>query len=448
MKKVREVALDCILAVHKNGAYSNLLLNNEINKSNLNGKDIALLTELVYGTIQNETLLNYYLDPFFKNPKKVEPWVRYLLQLSFYQMILLEKIPDRAVIFEAVEIAKKRGHKGISSMVNGVLRSLQRNGHRSTEEIKDEAMRISVETSHPLWLVKEWITQYGVETTRRICEINLTPPVATARVNVMKTSVAEMMDVLREKGFDVEEGDLSQDAIKLLKGNIAKTSEYEQGYVSIQDESSMLVARALGVKEGQSVLDTCAAPGGKTSHIAELLHNTGKVMSFDLHKHKAKLIRQQVERLGLTNVEVGTCDARKITTAVGEQKFDRILIDAPCSGLGVIRRKPDIKWSKTKEDVLKLVEIQKEILNEVSSCLKDNGILVYSTCTIEKDENEEVINHFLQTHPNFELDMTLSERMPNVLVDSGAVKNGQIQVLPSMFGTDGFYIACLRKKVK
>ncbi|MBC6971875.1 16S rRNA (cytosine(967)-C(5))-methyltransferase RsmB [Bacillus sp. Xin] len=442
-QNVRELALDGLMQVEKSGAYSNLLLNNLIEKSEIDRKDIGLLTEIVYGTIQRRDTLDYYLQPFLR--KKVEAWVKVLLRLSLYQMIYLDRVPERAVIHEAVEIAKRRGHKGIAGMVNGVLRSIQREGVPSLDEIQNPVKRLAVATSHPEWLVQEWTTAYDLETAEKMCEVNMLPPVPTARVNVDKVMVEEAIDLLKQEGVEAQSGDLSDDAIQIEKGNVAHTEAFQKGFLSIQDESSMLVARALEPAEGDKVLDSCAAPGGKTTHIAERLKGTGQVMSLDLHPHKVRLIQQQAKRLGLENVETKALDARKVQEHFASESFDKILVDAPCSGFGVIRRKPDIKLGKEKGDSERLSTIQLSILEKVAPLLKAGGRLVYSTCTIEKIENEQVIEQFLQEHPEFEWDTTMKERMPEKL--RPYINEGQVQILPHYFATDGFYIACLRKKV-
>ncbi|MGG0184574.1 16S rRNA (cytosine(967)-C(5))-methyltransferase RsmB [Bacillus rhizoplanae] len=442
-QNVRELALDGLLQVEKSGAYSNLLLNNLIEKSNIDKKDVGLLTEVVYGTIQRRDTLDYYLQPFLR--KKIELWVKVLLRLSLYQMLYLDRVPERAVIHEAVEIAKRRGHKGIAGLVNGVLRSIQREGVPSLDEIKSSEKRLAIATSHPEWLVKEWIEAYGIETAQKMCEVNQLPPVPTARVNVAKGSVEEALKTLETEGIQAKYGDLSEDAIQIEKGNVAHTKAFQEGLLSIQDESSMLVARALNPEAGDIILDSCAAPGGKTAHIAERLQGTGKVISLDLHPHKVRLIQQQAKRLQLENVEAKTLDARKVQEHFEQESFDKVLVDAPCSGFGVIRRKPDIKIGKQKEDSERLANIQLSILEKVAPLLKKGGRLVYSTCTIEKVENEQVVELFLQSHPEFEWDTTMKERLPKAVYPY--VVEGGVQILPHYFATDGFYIACLRKKV-
>ncbi|GIN91423.1 ribosomal RNA small subunit methyltransferase B [Siminovitchia terrae] len=438
-KNVREAALDIIEAVEKNQSYSNLLLNETIKKHQFSGPDAALLTEISYGTIQRKMTLDYYLAPFLK--KKVEHWVRLLLRISVYQMVFLDKIPDRAVIHEAVEIAKKRGHKGIAGLVNGVLRSVQREGIPSLEEIKDPAARLSIETSHPEWLIKRWISQYGFEHTQKMCEENLLAPVQTARVNGTRAHRDQVIKRLEDEGITAIPSPFLPTAIRAVEGNLARSKAYKEGLFTIQDESSMLVAYALELEPDLRVLDACAAPGGKTTHIAEILDNTGQVTALDLHPHKLKLIMDQVDRLHLENVEAKSMDSRRAGEVFEAESFDRVLVDAPCSGLGVLRRKPDIKYSKTKEDIYALKSVQMDILHETSKLVKKGGLLVFSTCTVDKEENVETAASFLEQHPEFEPNVL---QMPEALT----LKDDEfsLQIFPQDFGGDGFFIASFRKK--
>jgi 16S rRNA (cytosine967-C5)-methyltransferase len=444
-KNVREVALETLLAIEEKEAYSNLLLNKMIETHRLSEKDTGLLTEIVYGTIQRRDTLDYYLRPFLKKARKLHTWVKVLLRLSLYQMMYLDRIPDRAIIFEAVEIAKKRGHQGIASMVNGVLRTVQREGVPSLDAIVDDIERLAVETSHPLWLVKRWVDQYGIEETRNMCETNLLAPKQTARVNTARTKVEQVIHQLEQEGVEVVRGEVAEEAIKAKKGNLARTQTFQEGYITIQDESSMLVAKALGVREHDRVLDSCAAPGGKSTHIAELMNNTGQVVSLDIHEHKVKLIEEQAKRLRLTNIATHVLDSRNVANYFADETFDKILVDAPCSGFGVIRRKPDIKYAKTEADIPTLAKLQLEILTAAAPLLKKGGTLVYSTCTIDEEENGDVIAEFLSRHPEFIVDETLKERLPEKV--RPYVNNGQLRLLPHYFDSDGFFIASLRKKV-
>ncbi|MFI8686322.1 16S rRNA (cytosine(967)-C(5))-methyltransferase RsmB [Rossellomorea sp. NPDC077527] len=439
-KTVREAALDVIEAVEKNQSYSNLLLHSVIEKNELPSKDIGLLTELTYGTIQRKMTLDFYLAPFIKG--KLDDWVRQLLRLSLYQLVYLDRIPDRAVFYEAVEIAKKRGHKGISGLVNGVLRSIQRKGLPTLDSIKDPVERVSIETSHPYWLVKRWTEQFGLEKTRKMCETNLIAPNQSARVNTTKISREELVHQLTESGNEVKESPIVPEAVQSLRGNIAKTEAYLNGQCTIQDESSMLVSYALKLEEGLRVLDACAAPGGKTTHIAEKLSGTGEVQALDLHKHKVKLIDENASRLGLSNVKTSALDSRKAGEKFEKESFDRILVDAPCSGLGVLRRKPDIKYAKKESDLHSLQKIQLDILSAVAPLLKKDGLLVYSTCTVDRNENEGTVSSFLSDHPDF-VSHPLDE-LPETV--RPFLDGDQLQIFPQDFGGDGFFISCFRKK--
>ncbi|WP_141431234.1 16S rRNA (cytosine(967)-C(5))-methyltransferase RsmB [Bacillus sp. 03113] len=440
---VRETALDLLETISKNQSYSNLLLNNAINKHKVDAKDIGLLTELVYGTLQRKMTLDFYLQPFLKKKNKIESWVLNLLRLTLYQMVYLDKIPDRAAVFEGVEIAKRRGHKGITSMVNGVLRSIQREGLPSLEDVKDPIERLSIRTSHPSWLVKRWVEQLGYNETEKMCELNLTAPFQTARVNVTKISREKCLEKLIEEGYQVEPSPILKEAIKCLKGNLAHSQAFREGLLTIQDESSMLVAYALQLDHSYAVLDACAAPGGKSTHIAEKMNRNGQVISLDLHDHKIKLIRENAERLDLPNIITKALDSRKAKEQFEKETFDRILLDAPCSGLGVMRRKPDMKYTKQAEDIFQLQKIQLSLLESVSPLLKKGGILIYSTCTVDRIENQDVIEQFLSKHTEFEEDRSMPLRLPDSI--RPLAKEFDMQILPQHFGSDGFYIAAIRK---
>jgi 16S rRNA (cytosine967-C5)-methyltransferase len=257
--------------------------------------------------------------------------------------------------------------------------------------------------------------------------------------------VEEVILMLKNQGFDVDKGAVAEESIVSNKGNLAYSNAYKNGYITIQDESSMLVAKTLGVSEGETIFDCCAAPGGKTTHIAELLKGTGRVISTDLHEHKIRLIKEQANRLDLENIEVQALDSRKAQEVFQEEQFDKVLVDAPCSGFGVIRRKPDLKYTKSKQDVNQLAQIQLAILDSVSTLVKKGGTLVYSTCTIDKEENTEVVKVFLESHTDFEIDTNIKDLLP---VSLGTfVKDGMLQLLPHYFGTDGFFIVRLKRQV-
>ncbi|WP_158737654.1 16S rRNA (cytosine(967)-C(5))-methyltransferase RsmB [Alteribacillus sp. YIM 98480] len=439
-KNVREKALDLLQRIEKEGAYSHLLLNHVLSHGQVSKKDESLLTELVYGTIKRKNTLDFYLTPFLKDGvESIEPWVLQLLRLSVYQLVYLDRVPDRAIIHEAVNIAKKRGHKGISGLVNGVLRSIQRKGLPRTDTLSG-LERLAIETSHPEWLLEDWIAAYGEKEAKAMALTNLEPPPLTVRVNLSKSTKEEIKNKLLEEGCQIEEGALSPDALIITSGSVITTETYKNGYVTIQDESSMLVARLLQPEPGMKVLDACAAPGGKTTHLAERMKDKGTINAFDLHKKKIKLIEEQAKRLGISIIEAKAMDARELTAHV-DQQFDRVLVDAPCSGLGVIRRKPELKWQKQKKDLERFPKIQADILAEASKLVKPGGMLVYSTCTVRKAENEDVVEAFLsQNNSSFKRERN------EFLVNTLKAENGEGTILPQQFGTDGFFMALLKKQ--
>lgn len=442
-KTSRYLAMEILDKTEKNGAYSNLLLNESIQKNKLSSADAGLLTELVYGVLQRRLTLDFYLADFLNEDKKIDSWVRNLLRLSIYQMIYLDKIPQHAILFEAAEIAKKKGHVGISKFVNGVLRNAERRGFKELATIENKAERLSVEISMPVWLVEKFIHQIGYEETRLLGESLLIPSRASARVNERYLTIDEAIEALEEEGFAVRRSEITPDGVISDGGHFASSPLFTSGQLTIQDETSMLVAPALQIEPHHQVLDACAAPGGKTTHIASFLSAAagGKVTALDLHKHKVKLIKENAARLHVDEVVEGVVlDARKVDEQFADETFDRILVDAPCSGLGLMRRKPDIKYTKKERDLLNLQKIQLEILESVAPKLKKYGIMVYSTCTITEEENAKTVEQFLALHPEFEKE--------TILVDDvlqACIKEELLQIYPHDFDTDGFFISCLKK---
>lgn len=450
----REVALDVLTKVEQSGAYSNLQLNRSLQEAKLPRADAALATELVYGTISRKQTIDYWLERFVaKGFAKLEPWVLQLLRLSLYQLVWLDRVPPHAAVNEAVAIAKRRGHAGIAGMVNGVLRS----AGRSRAELDVSLIRggspaetIALRHSYPQWLTERWIAQFGPETAEAICASGNEAPRSSLRVNPLRTTRDAALAKLREEGIEAEPSAMSPAGIVLVRGgNPANAEGYREGLWSVQDESSMLVAEALAPKPGMTVLDCCAAPGGKTTHLAELMEGKGKVWANDLHEHKRKLIAEAAGRLKLTNVEAISGDAAALGERFGPNSMDAVLLDAPCSGFGVIRRKPEIKWTKSESDIREIAAVQRRLLEAAAGLVKPGGALVYSTCTIEQEENEAQIDRFLTEHPEFSLDSEWPEELVRRLQASGAAGasfTGQVQLLPQHFGSDGFFIARLVKR--
>ncbi|AJY76459.1 16S rRNA (cytosine(967)-C(5))-methyltransferase RsmB [Paenibacillus beijingensis] len=454
VKTARGLALDTLLKVETEGAYSNLQLNRSLQAAGLSRADASLSTELVYGTIQRQLTLDYWLGQFVaKGLRKLEPWVLVLLRMSLYQLLFLDRIPPHAAVNEAVTIAKKHGHAGIAGMVNGVLRSAV----RRLDELKAAAFetepplrRIALRHSYPEWLVSRWLDAYGEEVTEAICASGNEAPHGSLRVNRLRMSRSEALAKLAEEGYDARESSASEAGVIVERGgNLAQTDGYASGLWSVQDESSMLVAEAAAPLPGFRVLDCCAAPGGKSTHMAELMGDEGTVIANDLHAHKRALIAEQAERLGLTSVEAATGDAALLGSMYPAQSFDLVLLDAPCSGFGVIRRKPEIKWTKSPQDVKAIADLQTTLLDGVCGLVRPGGVLMYSTCTIERDENERQVAAFLERHPEFELDPQWPEALLQRLRAAGAAAadfRGAAQILPQHYGSDGFFIARLRRR--
>ncbi|MDM5351103.1 16S rRNA (cytosine(967)-C(5))-methyltransferase RsmB [Lysinibacillus sphaericus] len=437
---VRDAALSILLAVDKNQAYSNLLLNETIKRHKIEAKDRALLTELTYGTLQHKMTIDYYLEPFIRG--SIDHWVRWLLRISLYQMQYLTRIPAHAAVNEAVEIAKRRGHRGIASTVNGILRSVLRQGVPSINDIENPIERLAIETSHPIWLVQRFVNNYGLEVATGMLHENNVPPIQTVRVNTTKVTVEQAMAELEEEGLTAKQSDVIPECLHVTNGQPARTNAFKEGHITIQDESSMIPANVLKPSPGMRVLDMCAAPGGKTTHLAEIMKNEGSILATDLHPHKLDLIDHNTERLGLDIIETAPIDGRKAPEFLQAESYDAILVDAPCSGLGVMRRKPDIKYTKREEDLENLQTIQLALLDAATKVLKIKGKLVYSTCTVDKQENEGTVNAFLAAHP--EMEAIQLESLPTKLAEKQA--NGMLQVFPQDFGSDGFFVAAFRKK--
>ena len=420
----RKTAFEILFEIEKEEAYSNLTINRFLEKNKPDNP--AFIRELVYGVLENKILLDYYLDKLIPSGiKKVKKKEATLLRLGLYQLIFMDSVPDYAAVNETVTLAKKlvRGREGF---INGVLRGYMKKGSeiKLPDETKDLKHYLSIKYSFPLWLIEKWDKQYGMEECKKLLEASNARPKLSIRVNVNKTSREELKEYLEKKGYEVSEGTFSKRTLHVKGSGLLEDERYTEGYFSIQDEASTVAADELGAKPGETVIDVCAAPGGKTSAIAELMGNNGKIYSCDIYEHKLELIDKLADRLGLSIIEPTLLDGTS-GKAEWNETADRVLADVPCSGLGVIRRKPEIKY-KDITDFRELVQIQKKILENASKYVKSGGTLVYSTCTINKDENELQVKEFLDNNKEFEF---VSEK----------------QFLPTE-DIDGFYVCKMIKK--
>ncbi|MFT8871407.1 MAG: 16S rRNA (cytosine(967)-C(5))-methyltransferase RsmB [Sporolactobacillus sp.] len=440
----REEALDLLLAVLKEGAYSPLVLHAALENSRADSRDRSLTTALVYGVLQRKLTLDYVLHALLGPGKKIEDWVRVLLWISIYQKLYMDRIPDHAVVNEAVNLAKRRGHQGIAGLVNGVLRRFLREGKPDLETIQPKLRRQSIRSSHPEWLLRLWSEQWSNAAALEIAEADNRAPQTSVRVNRRRTDVDGLIQKLSEEGIDATRGKLSADSLVLSNGNAAASSAFRRGFMTVQDQSSMLIADAVCMKPSLRLLDACAGPGGKTTHLAERSDDQGDITALDLYPHKAELIDRAAARLGLKSIATRACDAREASAVFQAASFDRVLLDVPCSGLGVLRRKPEIRWRKSADDLAALVRVQRDILEATADLVCHGGLLIYSTCTINRDENDRQVEQFMERHPQFSWDDTLWERLPRALAEK-RVAPAMVQIMPQDYDTDGFFIAVLRR---
>lgn len=441
-KTARYLALESLEKVLTSGAYSNLQLNQVIEKNNLADNDRRLLTNLVYGVIQHRLTLEYWLEPFTKG-KKIDDWVKALLMMAIYQYHYLDKVPDWAVTDESIKLAKQRGHEGIRKFVTAILHRILREGLADFNQIASETTRASIEYSVPEWLITELINQYGTEKMIEIVQSLNQPANQSLRINTRLTDKEEVSRQLYEADLDFRDSQVAENALVLEHGVIANTEAFKNGEITIQDESAMLAVENMHLQPSFRVLDACAAPGGKTVQIAAVLDAEagGQVTALDIHQHKIKLIESNAKRLAVNDVvKAIDLDARKVDEKFTDESFDAILIDAPCSGFGLIRRKPEIRYEKQLSDSYNLQKIQLEILAAVAPKIKKNGIITYSTCTILRQENDDVVNQFLANHPEFTLERTQTNL--NLKDDR---QSDTLTILPSDYGSDGFFVSSLRR---
>ncbi|WEV55181.1 16S rRNA (cytosine(967)-C(5))-methyltransferase RsmB [Leuconostocaceae bacterium ESL0723] len=425
----------------KAGAYSNLQLNKTIKKHQLSATDKAFLTTLVYGVIQHRMTLDYWLAPFLAG-KKVDPWVKELLYSALFQWQYLDKVPKHAVFNESIQAAKTLGHVGVAKFVTAVLHKIDREGLPDLDQIQDSVERQAVAASVPVWLVQALVDQVGLAKTTSILKAINQAPHQSVRVNTAKASDQQVYDSLVQEGYQVSPSPVADHALVVTGGGLVANSQaFLQGWLTIQDESAMLPVESLRLNDQvHSVLDAAAAPGGKTTQIAEHLSGQAQVTAIDIHDHKIKLIQDNAARLGLADrVVAKKMDARQL--ADGTTVYDRILVDAPCSGLGLLRRKPEIRYEKQPDDIAHLAQLQTAILDSASKRLAKGGIMVYSTCTILSQENDQVVATFLKNHDDFELIPTETAKG---LTDAQGRET--LHLYPDDYQTDGFFVATLRRR--
>lgn len=428
--KTREIALKILYKIDKEKAYSNIALNEEIkeNRKKLEEKDIGLISEIVYGVTTWRLTIDEIIKKYSKiKIKKISPWILNILRMGIYQIIFLDKIPKSAAVNESVNLAKRYGHSSSSNFVNAILRKVEKSNYEEFFQIDDNIEKISKTTSMPIWIIEELLKNNNIETVEQICKNSNLKPKITIRINNLKTNKKEIEQKLKGKNIEYKETEYEDFLIFEKIKNVENLDLFKEGLFTIQDISAGQTAKILNPQKGEYILDACAAPGGKTTYIAEIMENEGQILAWDIYEHRTKLIEENADRLGITIIKTEVKDA-SIYNEKLKEKFDKILLDVPCLGIGVIKRKPDIKWQRKVEDVKEIADIQKRILENCSKYLKSGGYLVYSTCSIIKEENENIIFQFLKENNNFKI-----------------VENNIINIIPDN-EKDGFFICKLQKK--
>lgn len=441
----RNLAVKVLYKIDEEKSYSNIILDEALNsnREKLTNKDIGFISELVYGVTTWRLTLDTIIQKYSKTKlKKISPIVKNILRIGAYQILYLDKIPKSAAVNESVNLCKKYSMKS-TGFVNAILRKIDKKDLDELNNIKNNVERISKTTSMPEWIVEKLITELGMEKAKEVCSNSNIKPKMSVRVNKLKISKEELIKRLEEKDIELENGILDDFIYLNSVKNVTNLEEYKEGLFTMQDEAAALTAVVLNPKENDNILDCCSAPGGKTTYLAELINNNGKITAWDLYENRLKLVNQNAKRLGINIISTKTNDATVLRDEYLES-YDKVLLDVPCLGLGVMRRKPDIKWQREEKDVGDISKIQLEILEACSKYVKKGGKLLYSTCSILKEENEDIIEEFLKNNSEFKIispdNNKLNEFRENI------ENQRYIKLYPNN-KNDGFFICLLEKNI-
>lgn len=437
----RRLAYQALYDILEKGAYGNLTMQQVLKTYDLSEAETHLFTELVYGVLRRYNYLLWVVSRLSSRPvKKLHSSVRILLCLGLYQLLYLTRIPESAAVNESVKIAKKVTHPGNAGFVNAILRSYLRKKediHLFPRE-ENPLLHDSLTWNEPEWLVARWEKEWGEEKAGKVLEALNHVPSLTVRMNTLKTDRHAFLSLLEKEGIEAEPVSWKKEAFRITGGTHHIWKLLDKGYGYAQSLSSMIPPDVLAPKAGEKVLDMCAAPGSKTTQLAELMENRGSIDAWDLYPHKINLIKSNAKKLGITIIHAGARDSSKPFPALAGT-YDRVLLDAPCSGLGVLAHKPEIRWRRGEEALSEFPPLQEKLLDAAASYVKPGGTLVYSTCTLNREENEERVSAFLKTHPDFQpVDFEIK--------GLGKSENGMITIWPDETGSDGFFIAKLAKR--
>jgi len=439
MIQPREIALQILYDIEKHQAYLNISFQNHVEEAGLSARDAAFVKELCYGVMQWKLRLDSSISRFSSvKLKKLSPYVLSLLRMGLYQLFFMDKIPASAAVNESVALAGRYA-KQSRGFVNAILRRAVREGEQLPKGNSDEAL--SVRYSHPVELVRFMKGCFGEEQTLRLLQENNQTPPLFVRVNTLKTTRSDLMKGLSQENIETKEGMWSDSCLVWEGGGIQSLSAYKEGLFTVQDQSAQLAALALAPQPGERVFDVCAAPGGKTTHLAELMENKGEILALDIYEKRLHSVMETAKRLGITMIKTTVADARQFEVT---EPADKILIDAPCSGMGVIRRRPDLRYKEGLTDSKELTDTQLAILDHCAGLLKDGGEMVYSTCTVNPAENEELVMSFLKKHKEFSI---VPVKSPHIVgLGAELLQTGMATFYPDMQGGDGFFIAKLKKE--
>lgn len=447
----RQLAFNALRQVHQ-GAYADVAIDRTLKSQKLEDRDRRLFTEILYGAVRRQRTLDATIDALAAKPAAQQPPnLRVLLHIGLYQILFLDHIPSSAAVDTTVDLAKKNGLAGLTGFVNGLLRRLVRQLEAGSDEFDlhnlesllktNDHNRLGIYHSYPDWMIAQWIKQFGPDDTEALCEWMNNPPHLDIRLTGRTLSRSQLQKALEALDILVSPIPYAPNGLRLSHSpmSIQDLPGFKSGDWIVQDASAQLVSQLVDPQPGETIADLCAAPGGKTVHLAALMQNTGRVIALDKTPSRLKKIHQNCDRLGLTSVQIQEGDARQVKDWIGQ--CDRVLVDAPCSGLGTLHRHADARWRQTPESIVQLAELQLDILSSASTWVKPQGNLVYSTCTIHPLENEDVIQRFLAQNPDWQIDPP----SPDSDLADLASPEGWIQVLPHHHDMDGFFMVRLKK---
>lgn len=442
--RAREAALKMLVRAERDQAYTNLLLRQAANQLTVGER--ALAARIFYGTVQHLNTLDWTLRQFLKESlDNLTPWIRNLLRSAAYQVLYLERVPPPLVVDQSVRLAYRYGHKGVAGLVNAVLRRLASRGFDLPwpDPDREPSLYLSLYYSYPLWLIDRWLGRYGFMETLELCRANNTIQPVYLRANTLLTNCSKLAARLKKEGLtEVQEHGEIPGCLKVTpRGSLSDLPSYREGLFSVQGEASMICSYLLDPRPGEKVVDLCCAPGGKTTHMAERMMNEGAIIAGDINSARIRLVEKAARRLKISIIQTRVWDGREAERQVSS--VDRLLCDAPCSGLGVISRRPDLKWRKKEDDILALSSLQRELLDAASRMVKRGGYLLYSVCSNEPEETGEVLAHFLEHHTDYS-----PEPLPSfpLKIRKEGKSEGIVEFMPHLHRKEGFYMALLKRR--